>query len=89
MILDHEEESRGVPMNAADLLRVLLKVEKVAEACAALNDFIASNEVTWAPVGGRPNNSGIIQVAGDPARALTRRRSSGHPLLQSHHLTKF
>lgn len=73
MILDHEEESRGVPMNAADLLRVLLKVEKVAEACAALNDFIASNEVTWAPVGGRPNNSGIIQVAGDPARALVER----------------
>jgi hypothetical protein len=62
-------------MNPGILLKELLETDKTAAVTALLVEFIAANQesCSWRPVGDRPNNSGTIQAAGDPMRALVER----------------
>ena len=62
-------------MNAAILLKELLDTDKVDIVSRLLAEFIAANQekASWRPIGDRPNNSGTIQAAGDPMRALIER----------------
>lgn len=66
-------------MDNATLLRSLLEVDTLEEVRTSLDDFVAAHEtsIEWMPVGGRKNNSGTIQAAGDPARSLIERVTNG------------
>src|ERR1051325_1585392 len=62
-------------MNDARFLAELLRTDKTERVRELVEEFVATNaqEVSWRAVGDRPNNSGTIQAAGDPARALLER----------------
>lgn len=62
-------------MNANSLLSLLLQASTLVEAQKALDAFMEASEadVSWHPVGGRQNNRGIIEVSGDPGRAVIER----------------
>lgn len=62
-------------MDNAELLKALLSAATLEDVRTSLDAFVEahSEEVQWRPVGDRRNNSGTIQVAGDPARALLER----------------
>lgn len=59
-----------------ELLQALLDATETSEVASALEAFEASFErggLIWAPVGGRENNRGTIEVARDPGRSLVER----------------
>lgn len=66
-------------MNPGILLKELLETDKTADVRALLDEFVSANQesCSWRPVGDRPNNSGTIQAAGDPMRALVERITNG------------
>lgn len=66
-------------MDEAKLLSGLLKVDKLEEVRALLDEYATTQAgwITWRPVGDRRNNSGTIQAAGDPARSLMERVTNG------------
>ena len=64
-------------MNAQELLVALLNADRLEQVRALLEEFSSERGVAWLPVGGRANNSGTIQAAGDPARALVERVTNG------------
>jgi hypothetical protein len=66
-------------MDDAKLLAGLLATDKLDEVRDLLDDYVQAKEgwVVWRPVGDRKNNSGTIQAAGDPARALIERVTNG------------
>lgn len=66
-------------MNELKLLDALLATQKVEEVKALLDDYTESQPgwISWRPVGDRANNSGTIQAAGDPGRALIERITNG------------
>lgn len=61
-------------MTTAKLLTGLLKVQSSGEAKALVQKFMQANpSAKWAPVGGRENNRGTIEVSSNPGRALVER----------------
>ena len=66
-------------MNEATLLKGLLDTDKVDDVRELIDRYVETQSkwVSWRPVGDRANNSGTIQVAGDPARALFERVTNG------------
>jgi hypothetical protein len=62
-------------MNAADFFEALQNADTISDLVSALAKFESKHHVTltWVPVGGKPNNSGIINVASDPGRSLVER----------------
>ncbi|OIO26554.1 hypothetical protein AUJ14_01685, partial [Candidatus Micrarchaeota archaeon CG1_02_55_22] len=62
-------------MTIQNLFVKLQRATTVVEVDAALDEFIAAHqtEVSWAPVGARENNRGIIEVSSDPGRSLVER----------------
>ncbi len=61
-------------MTNADLLAALLQAENEAQVDNAANRFMeATPEARWVPVGGRPNNRGVIEVSSNPGRAVVER----------------
>jgi hypothetical protein len=55
-------------------LEALLSAKTLTEAQSLLEDFVdGASNVGWHPIGDRRNNSGTIQAAGDPARAVLER----------------
>jgi hypothetical protein len=66
-------------MDEAGLLRELLATEKLDEVRALIDEYVESQSgwVSWRPVGDRTNNSGTIQAAGDPGRAILERITNG------------
>lgn len=62
-------------MDNAVLLASLLDTDKAAEVAVLIDDFCDAQGdlIRWRPVGDRPNNTGPIGAAGDPARALLER----------------
>jgi hypothetical protein len=61
-------------MTADELLRSLLVAETAEDVLQLVDRFIeADPAASWAPVGGRPNNRGIIEVSANPGRALVER----------------
>lgn len=66
-------------MTEKEFLTALLLTDKANEVRRLVEEFVTIHEavITWKPVGGRTNNSGSIQVAGDPARALIERVTNG------------
>lgn len=66
-------------MNQRELYIALQAAASPGEVEAALGRFEAANArvVRWVPVGGREANRGIIEVSGDPGRALMERVTNG------------
>ena len=66
-------------MDEATLLKDLLDTDKVDDVRELLDRYVETQGqwISWRPVGDRANNSGTIQVAGDPARALFERVTNG------------
>jgi hypothetical protein len=66
-------------MNQRELYRALQAAANPGDVEAALERFEAANAgaVRWVPVGGREVNRGIIEVSGDPGRALVERVTNG------------
>lgn len=66
-------------MNTSILLKELLDTDKTEIVRKLIDEFVASNQerISWRAVGDRPNNSGTIQAAGDPMRALIERVTNG------------
>jgi hypothetical protein len=62
-------------MTTEEFLQALISATSLAEATHATQVFVESNagRTSWAPVGGRPNNRGIIEVSADPGRSLVER----------------
>ncbi len=62
-------------MNAADFFEALQSADTISDLVGALAKFESKHHdtLTWIPVGGKPNNSGIINVASDPGRSLVER----------------
>lgn len=61
-------------MSQFEFLNTVFGSKTVAEVQRHVDDFFAAHkDAKWRPVGDRTNNSGTVQVAGDPARALVER----------------
>jgi hypothetical protein len=62
-------------MSASAFFEALQEADKITDLVAALADFESQHgdSLKWVPVGGKPNNSGIINVASDPGRSLVER----------------
>lgn len=62
-------------MNNAEFLKALLATDKSSVVTTLVEDYCEAHSaaIRWRPVGDKPNNSGPIGVAGDPARALLER----------------
>jgi hypothetical protein len=73
-------------MNERDLLVALLRTERSSDVSAHVQEFLQAHQtvIGWKPVGDRVNNSGNIQVAGDPARALIERVTNGIDAVVQH-----
>jgi len=57
-----------------ELLRSLIGATNVIAANDALQRFVDANpSAGWTPVGGRPNNRGIVEVSANPGRAIVER----------------
>jgi len=66
-------------MTSDDLLAVLLAAQQSDVVRDGLDDFLAhyGARATWAPLGGRENNSGTVEVSADPGRAIVERITNG------------
>jgi len=66
-------------MDEQTLLNELLATDKLDRVRELVDAYVEtqSSWVLWRPVGDRANNSGTIQGAGDPARALIERVTNG------------
>jgi hypothetical protein len=66
-------------MDEREFLSELLDTDKVERVRVLLEEYLGVHAVaaSWVPIGGRRNNSGTIQAAGDPARALIERITNG------------
>jgi hypothetical protein len=62
-------------MKANEYLGALLEATSLMQARLATESFVRANntQVSWTPVGGRPNNRGVIEVSADPGRSLVER----------------
>lgn len=61
-------------MSTDELLKAIVDAETTSTALAAVEQFVAANPAAkWAPIGGRPNNRGIIEVSSNPGRAVVER----------------
>lgn len=62
-------------MENGALLAGLLATDKSADVSSLLEEYCEAHadKIRWRPVGDRPNNTGPIGAAGDPARALLER----------------
>lgn len=62
-------------MNTTDLFEAVQAADTINALETALMHFTNehANTCGWVPVGGKPNNSGIINVASDPGRSLVER----------------
>jgi len=61
-------------MTNDELLEALLNADDVEQVETAVNCFVETTpEADWRPVGGRPNNRGIIEVSSNPGRAVVER----------------
>ena len=66
-------------MDETSFLNELLATDKLDEVRSLIDQFVESQSgwVSWRPVGDRTNNSGTIQAAGDPGRAILERITNG------------
>ena len=66
-------------MTTSDFCRALLEAANVTAVEVAIASFEAEHagRFEWVPVGGRPNNRGVIEVSGDPGRSLVERITNG------------
>lgn len=66
-------------MDTKTLLEALTAATSVADVADAVTAFIEANEgrTDWAPIGGKENNRGPIEVAQDPGRAIVERLTNG------------
>jgi hypothetical protein len=62
-------------VKADTLFEALSQANSAADAEAAIAGFEEAygSRAAWQPVGGRPNNRGVIEVSADPGRALVER----------------
>ncbi len=62
-------------MDNAEFLAALLDTDKATQVSALVDKYCLAHadEIRWRAVGDRPNNTGPIGAAGDPARALLER----------------
>src|SRR5690348_2518680 len=67
-------------MGHRELFDALMNATKLEEAKAAVSKFVdeRGGAVQEMPFGGRPNNSGAIEVATDPARSAIERLTNAH-----------
>jgi hypothetical protein len=66
-------------VNATAFFKAVLGAPDYAEAQSILDAFLVEHgsTVRWDPVGGRDNNRGVIEVSGDPGRAIVERLTNG------------
>lgn len=61
-------------MSVEELLRALVGAQTAEQAIEAVDTFVDHNPDTeWKPIGGRPNNRGVIEMSANPGRALVER----------------
>jgi hypothetical protein len=61
-------------MTAEELLRSLVSTDTIIGAQNVVARFVEANpQAAWTPVGGRPNNRGIIEVSANSGRAIVER----------------
>lgn len=66
-------------MDSTSLFQMLLESSTSNEVSAAVNAFVMANRerAAWAPIGGKENNRGPIEISADPGRSLVERLTNG------------